>query len=411
MAPLLARLGVGGGSGFGFGKRTVSSGSAETASWSDFTSTATFSYTGSDQTWTVPGSTTKIGVFIWGAAGGSITGSRTADEYTSGGSGGYTESIISVIPGETLYVVVGQGGGGSNFTPATYGGGGAGGGTPRGAGEHGTAGGGLSGVFSGPGTVFTGATQNPPAIPRAMAIAGGGGGYGLGGSSRVPSGYDSDTSQLNPEGLSLPGPAPLSYVYGNMYHAAGGGGLLGENAGRPAASPVASYPYVIGYPGGTAAGGGSQTAGGTQVDGATADGQAGTQLRGGDAANSPYEYAGGGGGGGWYGGGAGHSGYPSPVFGSGGAGSGFIGNTTLTYPGTGSSFSNVWTGPSPHNARNYFLAFTTNSPRATGPISPGNSPIYTSPNSSSYYPGSAGKAPATGPGALTGNPGYVVIRY
>ena len=136
MAPLLARLGVGGGSGFGFGKRTVSSGSAETASWSDFTSTATFSYTGSDQTWTVPGSTTKIGVFIWGAAGGSITGSRTADEYTSGGSGGYTESIISVIPGETLYVVVGQGGGGSNFTPATYGGGGAGGGTPRGAGEH-----------------------------------------------------------------------------------------------------------------------------------------------------------------------------------------------------------------------------------------------------------------------------------
>lgn len=407
MSPIISRAGF----SLGFGRRRGGA-AAETASWSDFTSTATFSYTGSDQTWAVPGSTTKIGVFIWGAAGGSfLNGSRTADNYASGGSGGYTESIISVIPGETLYVVVGQGGGASNFTPATYGGGGAGGGTPRGAGEHGTAGGGLSGVFSGPGTVFTGATQNPPAIPRAMAIAGGGGGYGLGGLSRVPSGYDSETSQLNPEGLSLPGPAPLSYVYGNMYHAAGGGGLLGENAGRPAASPVASYPYVIGYPGGTVAGGGSQTAGGTQVDGSNADGQAGTQLRGGDAANAPYEYAGGGGGGGWYGGGGGHSGWPSPVYGPGGAGSGFIGNTTLTYPGTGSSFSNVWTGPSPHNARNYFLAFTTNSPRATGPISPGNSPIYTSPNSSSYYPGSAGKAPATGSGALTGNPGYVVIRY
>jgi len=407
MSPIISRTGF----SLGFGRRRGGAVVTETASWSDFTSTETFSYTGSDQTWTVPGSTTKIGVFIWGSAGGSIAGSRTANEYACGGSGGYTECIISVTPGETLYVVVGQGGAGGNFSPATYGGGGAGGGTQRGAGEHGTAGGGLSGVFSGPGTVFTGATQNPPAIPRAMAIAGGGGGYGLGGMSRVPSGYDSDTSQLNPEGLSLPGPAPLSYVFGNMYHAAGGGGLLGENAGRPAAPPLASFPYVIGYPGGTAAGGGSQTAGGTQVDGSTADGQAGTQLRGGNAANSPYEYAGGGGGGGWYGGGAGHSGYPSPVYGPGGAGSGFIGNTTLTYPGTGSSFSNVFTGPSPYNARNYFLAFTTNAPRATGPISPGDSPIYTSPNSSSYYPGSAGKAPATGPGALTGNPGYIVIRY
>jgi Glycine rich protein len=405
MAPIFT------GGRMGFGRVDAAPSGTIVASWENFTQTATFSYTGSDQTWTVPASTTAIGVFIWGAAGGSYYGStRTSSEYSCGGSGGYTEAIIQVIPGETLYIVVGQGGVGSNFAPASYGGGGKGGGTPRGAGEWGTAGGGLSGVFAGPGTIFTGATQNPPAIPRAMAIAGGGGGYGLGGQVRIPTGFDCDTSQLNPEGLSLPGPSPLSYVYGNMYHAAGGGGLRGENAGRPANTPVSSYPYSIGYPGGTAAGGGSQSTGGTQVDG-NVDGSAGSQLRGGDASNSPYEYGGGGGGGGWYGGGAGASSYYSPTYGPGGAGSGFIGNTTLTYPGTGSSFSNRWTGTSPHNSRNYSLAFTTNAPRATGPLAPGNSPIYTSPNSSPYYPGSAGKAPATGPGALTGNPGYVVIRY
>jgi len=410
---LISNVGGGAASGGTRRRRSVGVGVAITT-WGGFTQTATFSYTGSDQTWTVPATTGSIGVFIWGAAGGSYyPSSRTTNVYSCGGSGGYTEAIIEVTPGETLYIVVGQGGAGDNFAPATYGGGGKGGGTPRSAGEHGCAGGGLSGVFAG-GPIFSGATVQPGAAPKALAIAGGGAGYGLGGSSQIPlgpGGSSSDTSQLNPEGLSLPGPSPLSYAYGNMYHAAGGGGLLGENGGRPTLPPATPYPYVIGYPGGTASGGGSQSAGGTQTDGAVDDGQAGTQLRGGDAANSPYEYAGGGGGGGWYGGGGGPGGWPSPVWSPGGGGSGYIGNTSLTYPGTGTSPASTWTGTSPSNSRRYWLAFTTNSPRSASAIGTGNSPIATSPNSSPYYPGSAGKAPASGSGALTGNPGYVVIRY
>lgn len=404
MAPIFT------GSKFGFGfKKDVQS--LLTSAWNDFSNTATFSYTGSDQTWVVPAGTTKIGVMMWGAAGGSYYAStRSATDYASGGSGGYTEAVISVTPGETLVIVVGEGGQGINFAPATYGGGGKGGGTPRGAGEWGTAGGGLSGVFSGPGTVFTGATVNPPAIPRAILIAGGGSGYGLGGTWRVPLGYDSASANLNPDGFSLLTGGPYSYSYGNMYHGAGGGGLLGENGSTPQPSG-ANNPYVVSYPGGTASGGGSQTAGGTQTDGAGVDGQAGSQLRGGDAANSPYEYAGGGGGGGWYGGGGGQGGWPSPVYNPGGGGSGFIGNTSLTYGGSGSSENNKWTGVSPFNSREYQEAFTVIAPRSTSSIAPGNTPIYLSAIATPFYPGTSGKAPVTGSGALTGNPGYIVIRY
>jgi len=67
----------------------------------------TFSYTGAIQTYTVPDGVTSIKVKCWGAAGGS----------TYGGAGGYAGGTVSVTPGETIQVVVGQGGrtGGSNL--------------------------------------------------------------------------------------------------------------------------------------------------------------------------------------------------------------------------------------------------------------------------------------------------------
>ena len=407
--PLLGLLGMGGGIARARGITDVT--------WDSFSNTSTFTYTGSDQSFPVPASTTEIGFMIWGAAGGSYHGTtRSTSEYSCAGSGGYTEGIVSVTGGETIIVVVGAGGAGTNGASAGYGGGGDGGFTNRGAGEWGCAGGGMSGIFASPGTVYSGNTWQSPAGPRAIAIAGGGSGYGLTGVIRVPSVYNTNTSNLNPDGLSLPGPAPLSYVRGNMFHDAGGGGARGENGGR-GQPPGPNNPYIIG-PGNpgttTAAEGGYQTGGGRGVEASIVDGSTGAQGKGGNAADAPWEYAGGGGGGGWYGGGGGGASWPSPAYNPGGGGSGFIGNPTITYGSVGTSESNTFTGPSPHNSRSYYLTFTVNSPRATGEVvTNGFSPIYLSTvaNSGPYYADNAGKAPSTGPGANTGNNGRVVIRY
>lgn len=409
--PILSLFGLGGGIG------TNLKSSVGGASWDNFSNTSTFTHTGSDQSFSVPASTTQIGFMIWGAAGGSYRSSRSSSEYACGGSGGYTEGIVSVTGSETIVVVVGGGGAGTNGASAGYGGGGDGGYTARNAGEWGTAGGGISGIFAGPGTVYSGNTWQSPAEPRAIAIAGGGAGYGLRGVIRPGTTYDTLTGSLNPDGFALPGPAPLSWVRGNMWHDASGGGARGENGsyGSPPSFSQPSYIIGPGNPGTTtAAEGGSQTAGGRGVEASNVDGSTGSQGKGGNAGDAGWEYAGGGGGGGWYGGGGGGGSWPSPAYEPGAGGSGFIGVPTITYGSAGTSETNTFTGPSPHNSRSYDLTFTVNSPRATSEVyTNGHSPIYLSTvaNSGPYYSGNAGKAPATGSGALTGNHGRVVIRY
>lgn len=404
-------------SGFGGGFLRFKSAASET-NWDSFTNTATFTHTGSDQSFSVPASTTHIGFMIWGAAGGSYhPTTRTSTEYSCGGSGGYTEGIVSVTGGETIIVVVGAGGGGTNGASAGYGGGGDGGFTSRGAGEWGCAGGGMSGIFASPGTVYSGNTWQSPAAPRAIAIAGGGAGYGLRGVIRPSTIYNTATSKLNPDVLSLPGPSPLSWARGNMWHDASGGGARGENGPYGAPPSGTSPAYIIG-PGNpgttTAAEGGSQTAGGRGVEASVVDGSSGSQGKGGNAADAPWEYAGGGGGGGWYGGGGGGASWPSPAYESGAGGSGFIGVPTITYGSAGTSESNTFTGPAPHNSRDYILTFTVNSPRATSEVfTSSHGPIYLSTVAVSgpYYSGNAGRSASTGSGAVSGNGGRVVIRY
>ena len=410
-SPILGMLGLGG----GVARARGASGPA----WDSFSNTSTFTHTGSDQSFPVPASTTQIGFMIWGAAGGSYRGpARSATEYTCGGSGGYTEGIVSVTGSETIIVVVGAGGAGTNGADAGYGGGGDGGHTNRGAGEWGTAGGGMSGIFASPGTVYSGNTWQSPAGPRAIAIAGGGAGYGLNGVIRpTPQQYAVNTSKLNPDGFSLPGPSPLTFTRANMWHDAGGGGARGENGGMGTPQSEDSSDYVIGpgNPGSTtAAEGGSQSAGGRGVEASSVDGSSGAQGQGGNGGDAPWEYAGGGGGGGWYGGGGGGASWPSPAYEPGAGGSGFIGVPTISYGNAGTSESNTFTGPSPHNSRSYELTFTVIAPRATSEVyTNGHSPIYLSTvaNSGPYYGSNAGKAPATGTGANTGNHGRVVIRY
>lgn len=129
-----------------------------------------FSYTGSDQTIVVPSTTTSIRVYAWGAGGGGgLAG--------NGGVGAMVQGVISVTPGETLKIIVGQAGDGLARSNAgggnkTYGGGGRGGNFNN---DFSSRGGGRSAVVRGVNDIVT-------------AGAGGGGRAGLGGKGGLTNG-------------------------------------------------------------------------------------------------------------------------------------------------------------------------------------------------------------------------------
>jgi hypothetical protein len=85
-----------------------------------------YTYTGSNQSFVVPSGITSVNVYMWGAGGGAGLGG-------GGGAGCYVQGVLPVIPGETLTIVVGQGGGNKQRSfGKTYGGGGQGGGPDNG---------------------------------------------------------------------------------------------------------------------------------------------------------------------------------------------------------------------------------------------------------------------------------------
>lgn len=217
---------------------------------------ATFSYTGSDQSWTVPSGVNYIFAKMWGAGGGH--GRAGGWSYgADGGGGGHSRGLIPVTPGTTLTIKVGQGGRTCAYG-AGYGGGGA-------AGDNSDLA--YAGTGGGGAYIFNSTTP--------LIIAGGGGG---GGSSRAWTGQVGGA----------------------------GGGLVGQYGLSP-------YDGKTGY-GGT---GGTQSAAGqsTSIGGKTV----GSQYQGGNSHVNSYGGGGGGGyyggGGGAYseqntmGGGGGGSGY------------------------------------------------------------------------------------------------------
>jgi hypothetical protein len=80
------------------------------------TTDTTFSYTGADQSYTVPTGVYLLIVKMWGAGGGGNGAGK-------GGGGAYVEGRLTVTPGETLTLIVGSGGAVYN-TSNNYGGGG-----------------------------------------------------------------------------------------------------------------------------------------------------------------------------------------------------------------------------------------------------------------------------------------------
>ena len=242
----------------------VSAAGAETIS-------QTFSYTGAEQTFTVPAGVFSVQVLAVGGSGGS--GQDWYDTHLSvaGGAAAQVSGDLSVRPGETLYVEVGGNGqnrasGGSGFPSGGYNGGGNGGGG---------GGGGASDVRTSPRAsgLFPG--------NRLLVAAGGGGGgtYGL----------------------------------GSCIGGAGGA------AGQPGQGPDAEE-------GCREDGGGpaTQSSGGAPVTNARCPGQEGQFGIGGDGGPSlAFNTAtcrghGGGGGGGYYGGGGGGGGYADAGGGGGG---------------------------------------------------------------------------------------------
>ena len=218
-------------------------------------------------TWTAPASAAYATVYVWGAggAGGRVGGWSFG---SPGGGGGAARGNISLIPGATYGITVGEGG---NYTTGANPTVGAGGGACPTGGDnsYGGGGGGYSGIFLG----------NVRTADTAIMIAGGGGG---GGSSRSGTGNQGG----------------------------GGGGIIGRDGG----SPYDNKPNYRGR-------GGTQTNAGlnSSTDFVSNEGLQ-AQLIGGGTRSNSY---GGAGGGGWYGGSAG--GYSeSNTMAGGGGGSGYI---------------------------------------------------------------------------------------
>jgi uncharacterized repeat protein (TIGR01451 family) len=248
-----------------------------------FNTCVRFTYSGANQSFTVPAGLSSIGVRMWAGGGGGFNSTYYGNP-GGGGSGGYTEGTVAVTGGSVFTVVVG-GGGKVTGSSATFGGGGAGGkASDTTTLNGGSSGGGYSGLFSG--------STVSQANARLMAGGGGGMSNGVSGGVFGPGGGGTNgranTTDVTDRGLYQPA-ASLS----------GRGGT--QSAGGAAATTTGS---------GCATGTGGATAGSALAGGKGADNGEG----------------GGGGGGGYYGGGGGRcqTGGPDPQNGPGGGGSGFI---------------------------------------------------------------------------------------
>ena len=182
----------------------------------------TFSYTGGNQTYTVPEGCQMIYVSVLGAGGQNTTNGGNG----TGGYGGSVSGYIYVTPNEALTIAVGGSGG-------TY----AGAGQPSGTGSGG--GGGYSAIYNAGGTYLV------------VAGGGGGGGYytsgGAGGGSVGAAGGGNNTTggrggtQTAGGANGTGGGGSGSYLQGgtaggSAFAGGGGGGIYGGGGGYPSGS-------------------------------------------------------------------------------------------------------------------------------------------------------------------------------
>jgi hypothetical protein len=242
----------------------------------------TFTYTGSEQTYTVPAGVALVGIDAIGASGG-------AGPIGAGGVGETVTSYLPVTPREVLYTEVGQDG--STGGGATIGGGGASGAQSDGLQVAGS-GGGASDVRSCSKHAASCKGGGTSLASRIVVAGGGGGGGGLGTAEDVVCGGGEFAGGANTggpiqtfaagsfiDGGNDSSTAPSTQATGGTGTAVGGGGLDAD-----------CTVNTESFPGGVAGTSGAGPSGGT---GGSASGNEG---------------AGGGGGGGYYGAGGGSSG-------------------------------------------------------------------------------------------------------
>ena len=245
-----------------------------------------FSYTGADQSYTVPSGVTSVTISMWGAggAGGAAGG--------YGGGGAYVNGTLAVTAGMSLRIIVGQGG--SVGATTSYGGGGAASGAASGGGRSA-----IQLIQTG---IVTGASASAGTITYTTSVA-----HGLqAGQGFIVSNLASGSvfnltgivaSVLSTTSFTLTNATTGTTVTGGtgtltieLVDVGGGGG--GPNCGGGAFSGNAGL--VTGQSGSaeTIVTGGTQTAAGSG-----GGGSAGTQFQAGAPGNGNGGYAGGGGGG------------------------------------------------------------------------------------------------------------------
>lgn len=250
-----------------------------------YTNCIRVTYSGADQTFTVPASYIAgkpLIVETWAAGGGGSTYYGAYTPNAGGAAGGYSKTVLTdVAVGDTFTVVVGQGGIFNGTSANSYGGGGKYGTTTATA--KGSGGGGYSGIF-------LDAAKTQPVV-----IAGGGGGASPGSNaSGVPGGGGGIGAAPAAAGSESGGPGTLS-----------AGGAAASYA--TCTAPTAGAAYV----GGTGAGTGE---------------------------------AGGGGGGGYFGGGGGACQTTGSQNGGGGGGSGYVLSSRAKVINSGNGAAGVMSG-------------------------------------------------------------------
>lgn len=229
--------------------------------------TDSFTFTGAEQTWTVPANVTRVLGTLNGAEGGDAappSGSTTTTAV--GANGGEGVGYFPATPGETLYIYVGgQGDDGSAGGAGGFNGGG------DGARNVGGGGGGASDVRRGGNT-----------LADRVAVAGGGGGggsagadslsvdAGAGGAGGSQDGVSASTNNTSAPGGTGGGQAGAAggagngsqqaVVDGSFAEAAGGGGGAGLNGGGGGAADTFA-PETAGDGEASGAGGGGGSVG------------------------------------------------------------------------------------------------------------------------------------------------------
>jgi hypothetical protein len=245
--------------------------------------------TGTFGTFTVPDCMTSTVMYNWGSGGG------IENTCFQGGGGGFMTGTLAVTPGQSLKIVVGEGGHSGEATPGYALGGGGSGGTSQGGG-----GGGLTGIFNDSELASWNGPSHGVTAPQVYGIAGSGGGGqqpsngGAGGGTTGQTGADLQSgqpsvTQTSSNGCAGGGGGQSSGGQGGNSNSAIAGGFLfgGQNTGQPEATDDTGPQYSGGggsgyYGGGAAArpfgehsggGGGSSYTGHPQItSGSTSSG-------------------------------------------------------------------------------------------------------------------------------------------